>query len=127
MGIPMRGIGTLGCFGVLGMGAFIAWIHAPQTKRLTNMIDNENKTMMAIWKPLLHAERARMVIQRKKEYLEQLNMNLVHTGIFPNLKPAQDWSGKYAYWKEWGDKPLRTAKYATFLLNMLETPGFWAW
>ena len=22
--------------------------------------------------------------------------------------------------------PLRMAKYATFLLNMLETPGFWA-
>ena len=23
--------------------------------------------------------------------------------------------------------PLRMAKYATFLLNMLETPSFWAW
>merc|ERR1719219_1438483 len=57
--------------------------------------------MMVAWKVLFQAERERGEIKRRKEYMEQLNLNLVATNIFPNLDPVRDFEGKWHPWQEW--------------------------
>merc|ERR1711937_1069642 len=56
---------------------------------------------MIVWKPLFDAERNRQRVRDRKEYFEQLNLNLVHTGILPNLGIIRDWDSKWGDWREW--------------------------
>merc|ERR1712179_213781 len=74
-----------------------------EQKRIMQLSDVEDQHSMVVWKPLYEAERQRLDIKRRKEYLEQLNMNFVSTGIFPNLDPIRHWEGKWADWREWSD------------------------
>merc|ERR1711997_1355677 len=89
--IPKRGLTTVGSF--IFAGGVMIWIQS----------EMENQQSMVVWKPLFQAESERLEVLRRMNYKEQVNMNLVATGIFPNLDPVRDLNGKYADWREWSD------------------------
>merc|ERR1712228_1054574 len=93
--IPKRGLTTAGSF-IFAGGVFF-WNHLcwKEQRRLWEYLESENQHSMVVWKPLLAAERERLQVLRKVNYTEQANMNLVATGIFPNLDPVRDLNGKF--------------------------------
>lgn len=106
--IPVRG----GSMAALAAFVVVTWYQGKQSELVTEMYDNinwsERQHAMAAWKVVIDAERRRHEIRRRKEYLEQLNLNLVATGIYPHLDPLRDYQGQFAPFNEWdGGKMVR--------------------
>merc|ERR1711970_373326 len=101
--IPKRGLTTAGSFAFACAAMWWNHLNIQEQKRIFKQCEMESQQSMTVWKPLLRAERERLQVVRKLNYHEQANMNLVATGIFPNLDPVRDMNGKWALWEEWSD------------------------
>ena len=99
--IPVRG----GSMGGLVVGGVFIWMMARMHNGVMEMENMNNfhddLQAKAVWKPLIDAERRRHEVRRRKEYFEQLNLNLVATKIYPNLDPLRDAEGLHAPFNEW--------------------------
>ena len=101
--IPKRGLTTAGSFFFAAGIMFWNHVNMKIQQRVWMQSEMENQQSMVVWKPLFQAESERLEVLRRMNYKEQVNMNLVATGIFPNLDPVRDLNGKYADWRDWSE------------------------
>ena len=98
--IPVRGMSLTALAGWMIASGFVWHISGNQYIMEDDIHVNERNSALNAWMPLVDAERRRHEVKRRKEYMEQLNLNLVATGIYPHLDPLRDIEGKWGPWNE---------------------------
>merc|ERR1712159_220153 len=98
--IPVRGGSMAAVAGFVVATFYLAKASEYCHEMYENVSWGERQHALAAWKVVVDAERRRHEVRRRKEYLEQLNLNLVSTGIYPHLDPIRDYQGQFAPFNE---------------------------